>query len=92
MRFRITNHSGSGAPADALDLLWARIQGRRFEDLVFSRGGNEIGVSVGHDSPISMERDEREEVARLEVLDFLREICERVPEIRFNWYAVGPRR
>jgi hypothetical protein len=92
MRFRITNHSRSGAPADALELLWARIQGRRFEDIVFNRGGNEIGASVGHDSPVSMERDEREEVSQREVLDCLREICDRAPELRIDWYAVGPRR
>jgi hypothetical protein len=92
MQFKITRHTGAGAPRDAVELLWGQIEGRQFEEVAFSRRGAELGVSVGHDSPVSMERDEREEVARMEVLACLREICEGVSDLRFDWFAVGPRR
>ena len=92
MQFRIMRHSGSGAPPDALGLLWRQLEGQRFEDVVFTRRGTEVEANAGHDSPISMERDEREEVGRTEVLDRLREICDGDSELRFNWFAVRPHR
>ncbi|HEY4451255.1 MAG TPA: hypothetical protein VGN13_06640 [Solirubrobacteraceae bacterium] len=92
MQFRIRRHSGAGAPPDALGLLWRQLEGRRFEDVVFSHRGSEVEASSGHDSPISLERDEREQLARTEVLDCLREICDGVPELRFDWFAVSPHR
>jgi len=36
-----------------------------------------------------MERDEREEVGRLAVLDILQEVCERAPELTLDWFAVS---
>jgi hypothetical protein len=92
VRFRITRHSGSGSPPDALELLWEHLQGRNDDGVAFNRRGSELGASFGEDAPAAMERDEREEVGRLAVLESLREICERVPGLRFDWYAVGPRR
>jgi hypothetical protein len=90
--FGITPHSGAKAPADALQLLWERLEGRRFGEIAFNRAGYAINASVGQEAPISMERDEREEVGRLAVLERLREICDDAPELRIEWYAVGPRR
>jgi hypothetical protein len=92
VKFAITRHSGASAPADALALLWGRLEGQRFEDVAFVRGGYEIGASFGQEAPISMERDEREEVGRLAVLKCLRDVCESAPELHLKWFAIGLRR
>lgn len=91
MNYAIAKHSGARAPGDALELLWRHLEGRRFEEIYFRRAGRDILVSTGHDTPVAMERDEREEIGRQEVLDCLREICERAPELELDWYAVAPR-
>lgn len=92
MKFAITPHSGSGAPEDALDLLWLRLDGARHEDVTFSRRGSEIMARSGEDAPISMERDERDEIGRLAVLDCITAVCERSPELKSAWFAVSPQR
>lgn len=92
MDFAVTRHAAQKAPADALERLWARIEGRRFEDITFLRTARDIRADVGHDSPILMEREEREAIGRRAILDCLREICEEAPELRVDWYAVSPRR
>jgi hypothetical protein len=92
VRFAVTLHSGSRAPRDALTLLWKRLEGRRFEDVSFSRGGSEIRAETGADAPVSMERDERAEVGRAAVLGCVREVCERAPELKSDWFAVSPQR
>lgn len=92
MDFAVTRHADYKAPDDALERLWARLQGRRFEEIAFARRGREITASTGHDSPVSMERDEREEIGRASVLDCLRELCEGAPDLRVDWYAVSARR
>jgi hypothetical protein len=91
VHFGITRHSGSSAPADALQLLWERLDGRRFDEVSFNRAGHAIDASIGREAPISMERDEREEVGRLAVLERLREICDDAPELRLEWFAIGLR-
>ena len=92
VNFSVTRHSAQKPPPDALERLWLRLEGRRFEDITFVRTSREIRASTGHDSPVAMERDEREEIGRGEVLECLREICEGAPELRVDWYAVSPRR
>jgi hypothetical protein len=92
VNFAVTRHADYSAPHDALELLWAQLHGRRFEDITFTRGAREIRASTGHDSPISMERDEREQIGRNTVLGCLREVCEGAPGLRVDWYAVSPRR
>jgi hypothetical protein len=92
VKFAITPHSRSGAPENALDLLWERLEGKRFEDVSFSRKGTEIMAHAGHDAPVSMERDEREEIGRLAVLDCVTRVCERVPELKIAWFAISPLR
>ena len=91
VNFRITAHSGSGAPSDALELLLERLGPRR-EEARFARGTGEIRVSWGEDEPVSMESDEREEIGRLAVLGVLEEVCDRSPELRLDWFAVSARR
>jgi len=92
VNFSVTQHSGSKAPADAIELLWQRVDGRRFEDVRFIRRGTEIRAATGEDAPVSMESDERSEIGRSKVLECVREICERAPELKADWFAVGPRR
>ncbi len=91
MKFAVTHHSGSGAPADALDLLWQHLENLRHEEVSFNRRGPEILAHTGQDAPISMERDEREEIGRLAVLECVREVCDQHPELRSSWYAISPR-
>jgi hypothetical protein len=90
--FAVTRHVGQKAPPDALEHLWERIEGRRFEDITFLRTARDIRADAGHDSPFSMERDEREEIGRRAILACLSEICEEAPELPLDWYAVSPRR
>jgi hypothetical protein len=87
--FRITLHSGAAAPADALDLLWQRLDGYGGGDARFAKVDAQIRATWGADAPISMERDEREEIGRRAVLDIVCEVCERAPELRADWFAVG---
>jgi len=88
--FRITGHSGAAtsAPADALDLLWQRFDGNH-DDVRFAKVDAEIRATWGEDVSISRERDEREEVGRRAVLDVVCDICERVPELESDWFAVS---
>jgi hypothetical protein len=39
-----------------------------------------------------MMRDEREDFARAAVLEIVREVCERSPELKFDWFAVSMHR
>jgi hypothetical protein len=90
VKFKITPHSGSQAPEDALDLLAARLGPRR-EEITFVRIGGEIRATVSEDAPVSMTQDERQEIGRRKVLDVVLEICERVPDLKAEWYAVSPK-
>jgi hypothetical protein len=91
MRFRITGHSTSSPPEDALDLLIERIGDRR-EDLSFARTGTEITANLDRDDPIAMTHDERTDIGRRAVLEVVGEVCERAPELELDWYAVSPAR
>jgi hypothetical protein len=85
--FRITRHSGTAPPADAIELLWDRL-GARHEETTFSRVGVEIRAMWG-EADASSARDERVEVARGEILDIVRGVCEQTPELNYDWYAVS---
>jgi hypothetical protein len=89
MDFRITPHSGSGAPDDAIDLLWARL-GARQPEASFAKGGGGIRARWTVDVPVAMERDEREELGRAAILEILRTVCGQTPELTADWYAVSP--
>jgi len=88
VKFKITRHSGFAAPADALDLLWQRLGASR-DEVSFAKVGSHISATWREDAPVSMERDERVELGRSAVLDIVRDVCERAPELRFDWYAVS---
>jgi hypothetical protein len=85
--FRITRHSGTAPPTDAIEQLWKRL-GPRHEQTSFSRVGVEIRAMWG-ETDASSARDERVEVGRGEVLDIVRSVCERTPKLNSDWYAVS---
>jgi hypothetical protein len=91
VNFRITRHSGWAAPEDALDMLLERLGARR-EEASFARSGAEIRATWGGDTPSSVDRDEREEVGRLAILEIVRDVCEQPPELRSDWFAVAASR
>jgi len=86
--FRIALHSGFVAPAEALDLLWRRLDDDR-DDPRLVKVGAEIWATLREDAPISMERYEREAIGRRAVLDIVQEACERAPELESDWFAVS---
>ncbi len=91
MKFRITSHTGFRGPtrpSDALELLAEQLGARR-DDVSFARVGSEIVATWGEDVPSSMERDERAEIGRGVVFEIVRDVCERTPELRLDWFAVG---
>jgi len=93
MIFRIIRHSGFAAPADALDLLWLRLDCNRddvrnHDGVRFAKVDAELRATWREDAPLSMERPEREELGRRAVLSILCEVCEGAPELRSDWYAV----
>jgi hypothetical protein len=89
--FGITRHSGFGAPEDALDLLWERLAAEH-EEASFVKGRTEIRATWGIDIPVAMERDEREELGRIAILEIVRGVCEQSPALRSDWFAVSARR
>jgi hypothetical protein len=91
VRFRITHHSGFAAPADALDLLCARLGARR-DGVSFVKVGEEIRAVTQEDAPVSMTRDDRLEIGRRTVLDLVRDACDGAPGLKSDWFAVSPER
>jgi hypothetical protein len=91
VRFKITRHSGFAPPDDALELLTQRLGARR-EDVSFSKVGEEIWAMLEADAPVSMTHDERVDIGRRTVLGVVREVCEGVPELKSDWFAVSSER
>ena len=57
----------------------------------FAKAGSEISATWGEDAPVSMERDVRAELGHRAVLGIVRKVCERAPELEWDWFAVGIR-
>jgi hypothetical protein len=91
MDYRITPHSGFGAPENALDLLWQQL-GARQQEFSFSQGRAEIRARWRAEVPVSMERDEHERLGRTTVLEIVRDACRRAPDLDADWFAVSPPR
>jgi hypothetical protein len=94
VQFRITPHSGFTAPPDALELLLQRLGdsqrlGESDEEFFFAMVGPEIRATTVEDSPVSMTRDERAEIGRRAILDFVSEVCEQTPELSLDWFAIS---
>lgn len=58
-------------------------------DVRFARVDAQIRATWEEDAPISMERDEREEVGRRAVLGIVCDVCALPLEIKSDWFAVG---
>ena len=84
VEFRITHHSGSSAPDDALDLLWQQLD-ERHGNVRFAK----IRAALRDDTPVSMESDEREEIGRRAVLNIVRGVCDSAPQLKLDWFAVS---
>jgi hypothetical protein len=91
VKFKVTRHSGFAPPADALDLLWQRLGAKR-DEVSFAKADSEIRAAWEEGAAASMDRAERSEIGRLAVLQIVRDVCERAPELRLEWYAVSPLR
>jgi hypothetical protein len=90
--YKITPHLGSPRPrwhAEAMELLWHRLDLSR-DDTSFSKVGPEITATWQLDAPFPVERDELIELGRLVVLEVVRDVCRRAPELEFEWFAVSP--
>jgi hypothetical protein len=92
VKFLIGPHSGSTGkrPANAIDLLWQRLPvGHR--EVSFARVGPEIVATLQESAPtsFSMDADVRVRVGRRAVLEIVREVCGRTPELELDWFAVG---
>lgn len=91
MKFKITSHSGFTASmrlTSVVDLLWQRL-GAVHDEVSFAKVGSEISATWEGDVPASMTPDERAELGRRAVLDIVREVCKRAPELESDWFAVG---
>jgi hypothetical protein len=92
VKFRIAPHAGfvssSTRPANAVDLLWQRLGSGRDEASFARLGPDEIGAAWGDDA-LAVRGDERSEIARRAVLEIVRDVCERAPELELDWFAVG---
>ena len=94
MQFRITRHSGFTPPSDALELLLARLGdsqrlGDSDEEFFFAMVGPEIRATTVDDAPVSMTRDDRAQIGRRAILEFVSEVCEQTPELSLDWFAVS---
>jgi hypothetical protein len=88
---KITPHQAQqlpSRPADAIELLWARLGANR-EGTSFAVRGSEIQATWESTATRSMPRAELNEVARAAVLALLREVCDAAPELEFAWFAVS---
>ena len=88
MRFRITSHAGHDAPPDAVEQLLATLSERRSKGR-FSKVGSEIRVTWGRVEG-GWDRHERQEAEREELLELLRDACRAEPQLKLDWYAIGP--
>jgi hypothetical protein len=88
VKFRISRHSGFGAPAHAIDLLSERLGPKR-EEVSFARAGTELRATWGEASPFSRGEEESGEIGRRVVLEVLDGVCNEDPDLRSDWFAVS---
>jgi hypothetical protein len=89
---KITPHQAQrlpAPPAEAVGMLWRRL-GSNHEGASFSRRGSEIRAMWESTASRSIARGELNEIARAAILDLLRDVCDRAPELEFDWFAVSP--
>jgi hypothetical protein len=89
MEFRITTHTGYGAPADAIESLWPHLQAAGVENGVFAKGHDEIRANRGHNEASRAIREEHMDGERRAILEAVCEVCDRTAELESDWYAIG---
>lgn len=89
MDFRITTHTGYGAPADAIESLWWTLQTTSIEDAAFAKGHGEIIATWGYDEGTRATQEELMEPKRRKVLEAVCEVCEGTCGLESDWYAIG---
>ena len=88
MRFRIGRHSGFAAPPDAIELLLRRL-GAQADEISFAMVGAEIRATSAEALGDSTTRETRVEVERQAIVELIRDVCERAPELESDWFAVS---
>jgi hypothetical protein len=92
LAYKITPHLGSPRPrwnAEAMDMLWHRLDLSR-GDTSFFKAGTQITVTWHLDSRLPVGRDELIQLGRLTILEMVRDVCRRAPELELEWFAVRP--
>jgi hypothetical protein len=89
MEFRITTHTGYGAPADAIESPWACLRATSVEDATFARGHEEIRATWGYDEASRAIMEELVEPNRRALLEVVCELCDRTTGLESDWYAIG---
>jgi hypothetical protein len=72
-----------------MDLLWHRLDLSR-SDTSFFKAGTQITATWHLDSTPPVERDELIQLGRLAIVEVVRDVCRRAPELEFEWFAVSP--
>jgi hypothetical protein len=86
--FRIGRHSGFAAPPNAMELLLRRL-GAQADEVSFAMVGDEIRATSGEVDGDSTTKEMRVAVEREVILDLIRDVCDRAPELESNWFAVS---
>ncbi len=89
MEFRITTHTGYGAPADAIESLWPHLQAGGVENEVFAKRHDEIRANRGHNEASRAIREAHMDRERRAILEAVCEACDRTAELESDWYAIG---
>jgi hypothetical protein len=71
-----------------MELLLRRL-GAQADEVSFAMVGDEIRATSGEVDGDSTTREMRVAVEREAVLDLIRDVCERAPELESNWFAVS---
>jgi hypothetical protein len=71
-----------------MELLLRRL-GAQTDDFSFAMAGGEIRATSDERYGDSTTRETRVEVEREAIVDLIRDVCERAPELESDWFAVS---
>jgi hypothetical protein len=71
-----------------MELLLRRL-GAQADDIWFAMVGTEITATSPESHGDSTTREMRVEVERQAIVDLIRDVCERAPELESDWFAVS---
>jgi hypothetical protein len=71
-----------------MELLLRRLGGQA-DEVSFAMVGGEIRATLGGTDGDSTTREMRVAVQREAILDLIRDVCERAPELESDWFAVS---